>query len=95
MVVVDVDDLGFRRDRLGYLVGVLVGGQAGADVEELPDPGLAGQVLDRAAQERPVGPHPGQDVRVGLQRLLSGLPVGGEVVLAAQLVVVHAGGCRR
>ena len=76
-VVVDVDNLGFRRDRLGYLVGVLVGGQAGADVEELPDPGLADQVLDRAAQERPVGPHPRQDVRVGLQGLLSGFPVGG------------------
>jgi hypothetical protein len=42
----------------------MVGGrQARADVQELPDPGLARQVLHRAAQERPVGPDAGQDVR--------------------------------
>ena len=43
-VVVDVDDARFRRDRLRDLVGVVGGGQPGADVEELPDARLAGQV---------------------------------------------------
>ena len=50
-VVVDVDDLGLRRYLLSDLVGVVSRGQAGADVEELPDPGLVGQVAHRASQE--------------------------------------------
>lgn len=37
MVVVDVDDAGFRRDALGDLMGVVDGRQPGADVEELAD----------------------------------------------------------
>jgi hypothetical protein len=40
MVVVDVDDPAVRRDRLGDLVGVALGGQAGPDVEELAQAGL-------------------------------------------------------
>jgi hypothetical protein len=40
-VVVDVDHAGARRDGLRDLVGVVRGRDAGADVEELPDPGLA------------------------------------------------------
>ena len=53
-VVVHVDDPGLRRDRLGDLVGVARRRDAGADVEELPDPRLGGQVADGAAEERPV-----------------------------------------
>ena len=42
---------------LGHLMGgVARGGQPGADVEELPHPSLAGQVTDRPACERTVGP---------------------------------------
>ena len=52
-VVVDVDDPGVGGDPLGDLVGVVRGGQAGADVEELPDAGLAGQVAHGAAEEGP------------------------------------------
>jgi hypothetical protein len=36
---------------LGDLVGIVGGGQAGADAQELADPGLAGQVGDGADQE--------------------------------------------
>ena len=54
-VVVDVDDPAPRRDRLGDLVGIALGGQAGPDVEELAQAGLLGQEPDRPAQERPVG----------------------------------------
>jgi hypothetical protein len=50
-VVVDVDDAALRRNRLGDFVGVVGGGQAGADVEELADPGLADEMADGAAQE--------------------------------------------
>jgi hypothetical protein len=53
-VVVDVDDPALRRDLLGDLVGVARRGDAGADVEELPYPRLAGQVADGAPEERPV-----------------------------------------
>jgi hypothetical protein len=55
-VVVDVDDPGVRRDLLGDLMGVVRGGQAGADVEELRDPGLRGQVADRPGQEPALHP---------------------------------------
>jgi len=48
-VVVDVDDPGGRSDRQGDLVDVALGGQAGADVEELPDPHV-GEEPDGAAQ---------------------------------------------
>jgi len=41
-IVVHVDHVGLRRDRLGDLVGVVRGRDAGADVEELPDAGLGG-----------------------------------------------------
>jgi len=54
-VVVDVDDAGLGRDGLGDLVGVVGGRQAGADVLELADARLAGQVADRAGQEPSVG----------------------------------------
>ena len=56
-VVIDVNDAGFGRDPLGDLMGVASGRDAGADIEELPDPGLGGEVADDAAEEGPVGPH--------------------------------------
>jgi hypothetical protein len=51
-VVVDVDDPGVGGDALGDLVGVLGGGQAGADVQELPEAGLAGQVATARVRNR-------------------------------------------
>src|SRR5439155_19384220 len=43
-VVVDVDDAALRRDGLGHLVRVAGRGQPGAEVEELPDARVGGQV---------------------------------------------------
>ena len=54
-IVVDVDDPGSGRDPLGHLVGVVRGRQTGADVEELADARLAGQVPDGPAEEGTVG----------------------------------------
>ena len=54
-VVVCVHDPAVRRGPLGDLVGVVRGGQARADVEELADAGLGGQEADRAGHELPRG----------------------------------------
>jgi hypothetical protein len=43
--VIDVDNLGFGSGALGDVVGVVGGGQAGADVEELADASLGGQLV--------------------------------------------------
>jgi hypothetical protein len=82
-VAVDVDDLGFRCHELSDLVGVLHGGQPGADIEELPDPGLAGQVADRADEELARLRGHGRDVRIDFQTRLADGAVDLEVVLAA------------
>jgi hypothetical protein len=87
-VVVDVDDPAVRRLALGDLVGVVRGRDAGADVEELPDAGLPGQVPHRPGQELAVGLHRLRQLRIRLQGQLARLAVGGEVVLAAEPVVV-------
>jgi hypothetical protein len=93
-VVVDVDDAAPGVDRLRDLVRVVGRRQAGADVEELADPGLGDQVPHGPAQERPVGPGRADDVGQEPAHLLTHGPVGREVVLAAQPVVPDAGGVR-
>jgi len=90
-VVVHVDDAAVARHLSGHLVHASRGRQSGPDVEELPDPRLAGQVSDRAAEEAPVlRDGAAHDV---LAEHVEGppgcLPVGREVVLAAEHVVVH------
>ena len=89
---VDVDVAHPRRrvDPLGDLVHVADGRDAGADVEELADPGV-GEELHRAAQEGPVGLGHQRGLRHGVHHRPGGRPVGGEVVGAAEVVVVHAG----
>jgi hypothetical protein len=72
-------------------VDVAGGGDAGADVQELADTRLTGQVLHGAAQEGPLLAHLGADRGDLLGDGLSDRLVGGEVVLAAQPVVVHPG----
>jgi phenylacetic acid degradation operon negative regulatory protein len=52
-VVIDIDDAGLGRYPLRDLMGVVGRGQAGADVEELPDARVLGQVMDAAGQEAP------------------------------------------
>jgi len=94
LVVVHVDDARAGRGRLGDLVDVLLRGDARADVEELPDAGLAGQVPNGPAEKGPVGPHDGPHVGVHRDHCAGGVLVGPEVVAAAQPVVVHAGDVR-
>jgi hypothetical protein len=67
---------------------LLVVGEPGPDVEELPNACLGRQVPDRAAEERPVLAGGNADGRVGLQDLLRGLAVGRKVILAAQQVII-------
>jgi hypothetical protein len=60
-------------------VGVVGRRQPGADVEELADAFLGGQVADGPGQEGPVGASRGPDRRIGGDGLLAGDPVGLEV----------------
>nr|WP_255276805.1 hypothetical protein [Actinomadura madurae] len=90
-VVVDVHDPGVRAGERRRLVHVLPGRQPRPEVEELADPGRGG-VPHRPAEEGPVQPDaPDDPPRGDLHDALGGLPVGGEVVLAAEPVVVHPG----
>ncbi len=95
LVVVDIDDPGAGGDLLGHLMDVPLGGQAGADVDELPDAGLVGQEAHGAAEEAAVLPrHVGGG---GLDRddLFGEVAVDLEVVLAVEPVVVDPGHVRR
>jgi hypothetical protein len=74
-VVVDIDDPGVGGDPLGDLVGVVGGGQAGADVQELADPGLAGQVGDGPDEERARAAGDLDDLREDGPELLTGVAV--------------------
>ncbi len=93
-VVVHVHDPAVSCHRLGHLVSVAGGRDPGADVKELADPLLPGQVAHRAGQERAVGPDRVDNVRISLDCLIACLPVGCVVVLAAQPVVIHPGDVR-
>ena len=57
-------------------------------------PGLAGEVADGAAQERPVRAHRLPGVGPPGQELPGGFLVGGEVVRPAEKIVVDAGDAR-
>ena len=93
-VVVDVQDPALRRDALGDLVHVVQRRDPGADVEELADAGLADEVVDRPDEEDPLRAHHGPDRRDLRRQRLGDRPVGGEVVLAAEPVVVDPGRLR-
>jgi hypothetical protein len=93
-VVVDVNDARARLHRLCHLVHVAHARQPGTEVEELGDPCFLHQVPDGAAEEGPVLPHRRPKRRRDRERLLGDLPVGGEIVLAAEEVVVHPGRVR-
>lgn len=90
LVDVGVDHPRVGRDLADDLVHVALGGQAGADVEELAYALLGGEP-DGPAQEVTVGLGGDAGVRKDRQDLLGGGPVGGEVVAATQEVVVHPG----
>src|SRR6202035_646115 len=67
------------------------GGQAGADVQELPDPGWAGQEAHHADQEGALGPGGLREVRELPADLLARRLVGGEEGPAPEPVVPHPG----
>ena len=92
-VEVHVDHPTGRVGLLGDLVHVADRRDARADVEELGDPGLAEEV-HRAAQERAVGAHGVADVRRHPGDRLGQFTIGGEVVRAAEEVVVDPGTAR-
>ena len=80
--------------RLSDLVRVVGGRQSGADVQELADACLAGQVPDRTAQERPVSTGETGYVREHRHDLVTDGAVDRVVVLAAQPVVPDPGRVR-
>jgi len=63
-------------------------GQPGADVDDLPDAGLADQVADHPAEEGPVPLHRQPDVRQLRDHRIADRAVGRVVVLAAEQVVI-------
>jgi len=93
-VVVDVDDARLGSEPLRHLVGVVRGGQPGADVEELPHAFLDGEEPDRAEQKVAA------DARLDAIAGIDGVDRGGGVavdlvvVLTAQPVVPDPGGVR-
>jgi len=72
-------------------VGVACGRDTGADVEELANSCLSGEVVDHPPEERPVRPRGETELRPYLERFLGGGPVRSVVVLAAEQVVIDPG----
>src|SRR5579859_1914071 len=88
-VVIDIDDVRVRAGLPGDLVHVALTGQAGPEVEELPD-ALADGKTHGTVEEPPVSSGHITVLRGHLEQLFHCGTVGGEVVLPAQCVVVHA-----
>jgi phosphoglucomutase len=88
-VVIDVGDRGLRVGRLCCFVGVRGGRQPGAQVDELTD-ALPGQPGDGPPHEAPALRDGLGDRGIDRQQLFGDRPVRGEVVLAAQEVIVNA-----
>ena len=92
-VVVGVDRTALRGDALCDLVGVLFGGDPGADLEELADAGLPSQIAHGTGVEGLVVLHRGSGVveTTGARRSgeVGDLAVGGEVVVSAADLVIH------
>src|SRR6266516_1285920 len=93
-VVVDVDDARIRGRRLRHLVGVVRGGNPCADVEELADARFPGEKPHHAGQEGAVRADAHPQAWRRLEDTLRGLPVCGEIVLAAKPVVIDPGRVR-
>jgi hypothetical protein len=75
-------------------VRVVRGRDSGADVEKLVDSRIFGQIAHCAGQKGTIGANRENDTWIGLDRLLTGHPIGGEIVLAAQPVIINAGNMR-
>ncbi len=92
-VHVHVDDPRPGRRLLGDLVHVALGGDAGPDVEELADPG-GGEHPHRAGEEGAVFPHDRPDAWLHRDERPGRVPVGLQVVPAAEPVVIDPGDAR-
>jgi hypothetical protein len=68
--------------------------QAHPDINELPDPTVAGQKPDDPGEVRAVCLCAGRHLRAQPHDLLGRMPVGVEMVLAAEPVVIDAGRVR-
>ena len=90
-IVIDVDDPGVRGYPLGDLVGIVLAGQPGADIEELADLHLTRQVTDNPGDEIAGRASLVEDTRIELRELVTGLFVDRVVILAAQPVVPNPG----
>jgi hypothetical protein len=93
-VAVHVDDPRVRVGGLRDLVDVGHGGQARADVEELPDAPLGGEEMDDPAEEGPVRQGRPRASRDHGQDLRGRGAIGVEVVLPAKNVVIDPGHVR-
>jgi hypothetical protein len=92
-VIVDVGHAGPRGDRLRGLLRAGRGRQPGPDVNELADP-LPGHPRHGASEELLVLPDEIRRRRVQGEQPVRQLPVRGEIVLAAQPVVINPGDTR-
>jgi hypothetical protein len=75
-------------------VDIFGGRQARADVNELPEAGLFDQLPDYPAEDRALGPDAELDGGQRRDDLIAECPVGGEIVFAAEKVVVYPGDMR-
>ena len=90
-VVVDVDHAGSGMEAVRDLVDVGTGRQPGADVDELRDAGARDQEVDGADDEGTVFPRGERHIGSRREDHPRCVPVGGEVVFAADVVVEHPG----
>jgi hypothetical protein len=88
-VVVHVGDPRGRGMRQRRLVHAELGRQSRAEVEELLDTRLAGNVAHRPGQERPAVPGDGRDIGNRGEQLGRGGAVNGEVILAAKQEIIN------
>jgi hypothetical protein len=82
--------VGGRVEALGGFMDVADRGDTGTDVEELIE-ALRHEEVDGALEKGAIGA--GDQGRVGLEGddLLGGTAINGQVVIAAEVVIVHAG----
>ena len=86
MIIVHIDHAGARGDLPGDLMNVARRGDTSTDIDELPDPRLAGQEPHGPLHERPVRPRHRAHLGKGTQNLPDGLPVSDIVILARREV---------
>ena len=84
-----------RGDPLCDLMHIALSGQAGSNIDELPDAGRADQKLDSAADEVPILVCCHDSIRYQSKQLSGECLIGGQVGSAAQQNVIDPGHVRR